>query len=289
MMAGADDVLRIAAAEIGYSRWDDPKPGTKYGRWYAKKTGESYYGQSGVPYCAMYTSYVFDESDAECAGLPGAYCPAMLAEAEAQGRTVPVEQAQPGDVVYFDWGGDGESDHVGIVVANHGTYLETIEGNTSAGSAGSQSNCGVVARRTRAFGTVCGVVRPYYGSSGGDGTVSGKLDVDGILGPQSVSEWQRQLGVTVDGVVSGQLEDCKSSYPALQAVEFGGGGSYLMRKVQKILGVPDPTGVAASGTMAMLQGWLYLHGYSCAADKAGVLGTATAKALQQSLNEGAWA
>lgn len=287
-MGSADDVLRIAAAEIGYSRWDDPEPGTKYGRWYAQQTGESYYGQSGVPYCAMFTSWVFSKAGAECAGLPGAYCPAMLQAALDDGATVSLGSAKAGDVVYFDWGADGESDHVGIVVANNGTYLETIEGNTSAGSAGSQSNGGVVARRTRAFGTVCGVVRPYYGSSGGDGTVSGKLEIDGILGPQSVSEWQRQLGVTVDGVVSGQLEDCKSSYPALTSVTYEGDGSELMLKVQKLLGVPDPTGVIASGTVSMLQGWLYLHGYSCAFDRAGVLGEVTAKALQRSLNEGAW-
>ena len=29
-MATASEVLRIAAGEIGYSRWTDPQPGTKY-------------------------------------------------------------------------------------------------------------------------------------------------------------------------------------------------------------------------------------------------------------------
>ena len=46
-MATASEVLRIAAGEIGYSRWTDPQPGTKYGRWYAQSHG-SYYGASGV-------------------------------------------------------------------------------------------------------------------------------------------------------------------------------------------------------------------------------------------------
>lgn len=36
------------------------------------------------------------------------------------------------------------------------------------------------------------------------------------------------------------------------------------------------------------QGWLVLRGYSCADDRAGVLGDATAKALQRSLNDVAW-
>jgi cell wall-associated NlpC family hydrolase len=37
----------------------------------------------------------------------------------------------PGDIVFFDWGGDGISDHVGIVESVDGEYIHTIEGNTS--------------------------------------------------------------------------------------------------------------------------------------------------------------
>ncbi|SQC02304.1 hypothetical protein [Mobiluncus curtisii] len=38
-MVTANTILNTATAEIGYSRWDDPKPGTKYGRAYAVKHG----------------------------------------------------------------------------------------------------------------------------------------------------------------------------------------------------------------------------------------------------------
>ena len=58
MANSAADVIRIAAAEVGYSRWSDPEQGTKYGRWYAEKTGSGYYGTNGVPYCAMFVSWV---------------------------------------------------------------------------------------------------------------------------------------------------------------------------------------------------------------------------------------
>ena len=69
-----------------------------------------------------------------------------------------------GDLVLFDWGGDGLADHIGIVEENHPDegYMTTIEGNTSSGSAGSQSNGGVVARRQRGYGSVRCVVRPDY-------------------------------------------------------------------------------------------------------------------------------
>ena len=125
----ARDVLRIAAGEVGYSRWNDPQTGTKYGRWYAQKTGDSYYGANGVPYCAMFVSWVFDQAGATCPGLPGAYCPWIERDGKNAGRAVNKYSAQPGDVVLFDWGGDGVADHVGIVEVNHGSYIQTVEGN----------------------------------------------------------------------------------------------------------------------------------------------------------------
>ena len=289
-MGTPDDVIRIAAGEVGYSRWQDPETGTKYGRWYEEKVdgpGGYDYGANGVAFCAMFASWVLAQAGVACAGFPGAYCPAMLEAAERAGATVSKQQAQPGDIIFFDWQGDGESDHVGIVTKNHGgSYFETIEGNTSSGASGSQSNGGVVARRVRTSGAVCGIVRPDYGTEAGTGT--GALEVDGIIGPKSVTEWQRQLGTPADGIVSGQLSECRRAYPALTAVTFEGDGSALMRRVQEIVGVPGPIGIIAGGTVCMLQGWLVLHGHSCAEDHAGVLGEATARALQESLNDREW-
>lgn len=38
---------------------------------------------------------------------------------------------RPGDVIFFDWDADGTQDHVGFVEKTDGTYVYTIEGNTS--------------------------------------------------------------------------------------------------------------------------------------------------------------
>ena len=161
-MPSADTLLSVARGQIGYSRWDDPEPGTKYGRWYAEKTGEAYYGRSGVPYCAMFVSWCANRAGVSCAGLPGAYCPTMLQAGVDADDDYSASNAEPGDIVYFDWQSDGVSDHVGIVESNNGEYLTTIEGNTSKGSSGSQSNGGVVARRTRSYSVVKRVVRPKF-------------------------------------------------------------------------------------------------------------------------------
>lgn len=288
-MASARDVLSIAGGEVGYSRYADPKTGTKYGRWFAELVGDSYYAQNGVPYCAMFTSWALAQAGVSCAGFPGAYCPDMLAAARRAGATVSLDDAQPGDVIYFDWGGDGETDHVGLVVANYGgTNFETIEGNTSGNSGGSQSNGGMVARRTRPASYVSGIVRPRYDGAASGGTES-MLDVDGWVGPLTVRAWQALLGTTRDGEISGQAEEYASLFPHVSAIAYGGGGSELMRAVQEAVGVPSPTGVAARGTICMLQGWLALRGYDLGGDAAGVLDEGTAKALQRSINDRSWA
>lgn len=163
-MGTISDVLYCARDWIGYSRWTDPEEGTVFGRWYAEKTGEPYFGTSGVPYCAMFTSYCLDWAGVPCAGMPSAYCPDIVSAGEDAGATVSCEDAEPGDLVLFDWGRDGLADHVGIVEENHPDegWMQTIEGNTSGGSVGFQSNGGVVARRQRDYGSVRCVVRPDY-------------------------------------------------------------------------------------------------------------------------------
>ena len=163
-MSAAKNVLYCARQWIGYSRWDDPEPGTVFGRWYAGLVGDSYFSESGVPYCAMFISYCLDWAGVTAEGIPGAYVPWILSANSDAGRLVANEDAQPGDLVMFDWQGDGVSDHIGIVEENHADegWMQTIEGNTSPGSGGSQSNGGGVYRRTRNYSSIIGVARPYY-------------------------------------------------------------------------------------------------------------------------------
>lgn len=110
-----------------------------------------WYGITG-PWCAMFVSYcgvrvgltAFDRSSR------WAYCPYMVADAlagrnglRARGRN---EAPQPGDIVLFDWGGDGVADHVGIFEKGTRSSFTSIEGNTSLSN---DSNGGEVMRRQR--------------------------------------------------------------------------------------------------------------------------------------------
>lgn len=155
-MATANDLLKIARAEVGYDRYSDPERGTKYGRWYESEVdgpGGYDYGANGVAYCAIFVSWVLDQAKVECAGTPGAYCPSIHHK-----QTLTAAQLKAGDVVLFDWEDDGADDHVGFVVSNDtkAKTIRTIEGNTSGGK---------VAERTRAYSTICGGIRPSYTGS----------------------------------------------------------------------------------------------------------------------------
>jgi hypothetical protein len=148
----ADDVLRIAKAELGNT------DGTKYGKWYKNNVdGSDCFDAPGIPWCAMNTSWVFDKAGVKCAGLPGAYCPTMLAKAENAGKAVAAKNCKSGYVVYFDWDG-GEADHVGICVENHpeSSCMDTIEGNTDEG---------VVRIKRRYYSNIVGCVKPEYGAA----------------------------------------------------------------------------------------------------------------------------
>ena len=65
---------------------------------------------------------------------------------------------KPGDAVVLF----GHGVHVGLIEKRVQGGYQTVEGNTSAGSAGSQSNGGGVFRRFRSFGVVRGCARPRY-------------------------------------------------------------------------------------------------------------------------------
>ena len=113
----------------------------KYNEWY---------GVNGIPWCATYVSWVLDKAGlTELQGLQNergsAFCPYIETHFRQQHRWQ--SSPQVGAIVLFDWGGDGVSDHIGIVeqIINHNEII-TIEGNTSATD---NSNGGLVQRRSR--------------------------------------------------------------------------------------------------------------------------------------------
>ena len=148
------NVVDIAKSQLGYK--ESPNNDSMYGKWF---------GLNNQPWCAMFVSWCFDK-----AGLLSkitaqtkkgfASCDAGLKWFTKNNKLVPVGQAQPGDIVFFQFDTDAQPDHVGIVASNDGKNLYCYEGNTSSGAKGSQSNGDGVYLRKRPYSLVMGVARP---------------------------------------------------------------------------------------------------------------------------------
>ena len=260
----ASDVLSIAAGEIGYNRFADPDEGSKYGRFFRDITGVSYFGQTGVPYCAMFVSWAFAQAGATCAGLPSASTRDIYNAAKAAGRLrASVRDVQPGDVLLFDWqrsGYDSDGDpvnlsHTCLCEINLGDAgVQTIEGNIANGK---------VLRRVRSWADLSEGVAPDYATlpdtppTPGDGNVglldgeSGELLVDGDFGPITIKNLQRTLqfyslyqGYLIDGDFAYQTKLALQQYLQSKGYyqgylldgDFSGHSVYALQQYFKDLG-----------------------------------------------------
>ncbi len=114
---GNQNTVDIAMSQVGNVG------GQPYWSWYG-------FG-SRVEWCACYVSWVLNQAG---------YSEPKFASCQSQG--VPYFSSQgrwasrgytdiaAGDVIFFDWEGDGSSDHVGIVIGTDGSRVYTVEGNS---------------------------------------------------------------------------------------------------------------------------------------------------------------
>ena len=152
-MSKIDDVLYVASSQLGYCADDDPEPGSKFGRWMAELLDEDWLAgpSSEIWWCCIFVSWCLNQAGVECPGFPS-YNTNIVIRHAGDAILDNIYDAQPGDVIIFDWDGNGVTDHVGIVEANHGSWLQTIEGNVSNS----------VMRVTRDWSCVSYIVRPHY-------------------------------------------------------------------------------------------------------------------------------
>ena len=159
-------LLRAASGEIGYEAFNDPQPGSKYGRWMADITDTPWLRgpSSEVWWCAIFVSWCFDQAHVSWDALPSYNCDQIYSRALYDGRSQilsDVHDCKPGDIVLYNFHGGRSCQHIGIIESNNGSTITTIEGNTSSGDGGSQHAGNGVWRRTRPFTYVRAIVRPY--------------------------------------------------------------------------------------------------------------------------------
>lgn len=125
--------------------------------------GHPVYGAS-YPWCMTYVWDIFrmcDASNLFYGGNKTASCPCLMEWAKSIGQFV-TGSYRPGDVLFFNFDSVSDADHTGFCECDNGSYVTTIEGNTSSTNYGSQSNGGGVFRRTRDKSCILGAYRPAY-------------------------------------------------------------------------------------------------------------------------------
>lgn len=103
-----------------------------------------------------------------------------------------------------------------------------------------------------------------------------KLVVDGIGGEATIRATQRYFGTPIDGIISGQSKAQKKYYPSIVSVEFGSGGSAVVKKLQKWCKVTQD-GILGKNTV---KAWQKKIGV----ETDGIFGVKSMKAWQKYLN-----
>lgn len=156
-MATANELLSIARKQIGVCENPPSSNNVRYNTWYY---GREVMG-SAYPWCMAFVQWVFAQAGVKLP-LRTASCGQLMNAAKAAGCWV-TTGFLPGDVVIYDFPGGAATDHCGIVETELPDYgVQAIEGNTS--QSGSQSNGGMVCRKSRPGKYIVGAVRPKYES-----------------------------------------------------------------------------------------------------------------------------
>lgn len=127
--------LEMCQAEVGTTENPPNSNNVKYNTWFYghEVSGKDY------PWCMAFVQWCFNNAGLT---LPvhTASCSVLLDYYQKSHPDLVVQTPKPGDIMLF-----ANYSHTGIVKAVNGNELETIEGNTSPGTSGSQYNGGCVA------------------------------------------------------------------------------------------------------------------------------------------------
>ena len=150
-----EKILTIARSQLGIK--ENPPNSNRV------KFNTAYYGQevsgSAYPWCCAFVWWVFREAGASrlfYGGKKTASCSTLLGFHKAQAVR---ENYLPGDIIFFNFDGKRNTQHVGICEGWDGRYITTIDGNTAPTN---EANGGAVMRRRRAKKYIVGAYRPAY-------------------------------------------------------------------------------------------------------------------------------
>jgi len=243
-------IISTAAAENGTVESPPNSNKTKFGKWY---------GLDGVKWCAIFVSWVYDHAGHHLENIDTAngYQSCQSGYNFWKRNSCIVKDPQAGDIVLYDWGGDGVCDHTGIFVEwmdADKIIFRAWEGNTERGN---DSDGGKVMLRERKRSLVKAFVTPKVlsepvvqpvdniiqkGDMGSDVAVlqkmlhdlDFKITVDGIFGNETegcIKQFQQKNSLPTTGIVTpevfGAIQE-EVSLPKVSRKKFTT-GSYIRK------------------------------------------------------------
>jgi peptidoglycan hydrolase-like protein with peptidoglycan-binding domain len=222
-------IIDIASSQNNIKESPSGSNKQKYGEWY---------GANGVKWCAIFVSWVFDQAGAPLGKIETSkgyhYCQGGYHYWKEKGELT--KEPEMGDIVLYDWKGDGHCDHTGIFDSwkdNNQTRFYAWEGNTEFGN---DSDGGKVMRRERNIGLVKAFVKPRVLGGPAITDLAGTLKVGDTGSNVSYIQrllWDMKYTVQVDGI-------------------FGPGTEAAVKKFQADAFL-EPTGVVTAAVRGAMQ------------------------------------
>lgn len=225
------DVLNKAQSQNGTVESPPNSNKTTYGLWYQPSL-------NGQKWCAMFVSWVFDHAGHPLGHIQTKngihHCQSAHNYYKEKGQLT--SNPQPGDIVIYDWEGNGYADHIGIFVKwtnSAQTAIEAWEGNTSTSN---DSDGGGVMKRIRSRNLIKSFINPGVYTDTAVTPVPSSL-AKGARGAQ-VTQIQKYLydigyNIEIDGWFGNETEMLLKDYQTKNAM--------------------NPTGIADAVTTGALQ------------------------------------
>lgn len=162
--------LDVARGELGTTESPAGSNCVKYNTWfYGREVRDT--ADRKYPWCMAFVQWCFAQAGCRLPHVT-ASCGDLLSWYKRNCPERVVTAPQTGDIIIYNFGHTGIVEGVGV--GKDAGYILAIEGNTSPGEVGSQSNGGGVFRRKRSKALVTAYIRPYDKYEEDDGVVTYK-------------------------------------------------------------------------------------------------------------------
>ena len=264
------DVINKARSQNGVVERPANSNKTEYGLWYQPSL-------NGQKWCAMFVSWVFHHAGHPLGHIQTKngihHCQSAHNYYREKGKLT--SNPEPGDIVIYDWTGDGHADHVGIFIkwtTPERKFIEAWEGNTSTSN---NSDGGGVMKRIRSSNLIKSFINPgVYGNTtvtpvsnsvvkGDRGSkvtqiqkylydIGYEIEIDGWFGAQTetfLKEFQTKNAMNISGIAdavtigalqgeANQISVAKSKFISGSYLRRGDVG-FMVTELQRALNAKD--------------------------------------------------